>query len=134
MKRNVLRAAKWLMTTTSIQLGVGVLIIGASLLTSVQTDQWHWFQRSGALLVSIGAILSTRRLLRSGLDGLIHGDSASEIIAAIEKHRAHTEDAETKRDLMSAYIGFVVVGLGTVIWAYGDLVGCLIAMNMQCLA
>ena len=134
MKGILLLAAKWLMTTTSIQLGIGVVIIGSSLFASYQTDQWHWFQRSGALLVSIGAILSTRRLLRSGLEGLIHGDSASEIIAAIEKHRAQTEDTEAKQDLMSAYIGFVVVGLGTVIWAYGDLVGCLVDMDMQCLS
>lgn len=114
------------MTTISFLLILGIIIIGASFFASYYTDQWHWFQRSGALLVSIGAILSTRRMLRSGLDGLMHGRSASEVIAAIEKNNAHSEDSETRRDLISAYWGFSVVGFGTLIWAYGDLVGILI--------
>jgi len=134
MKRITLLAVKWLMTTISFLLIAGVIIIGVSFFAGYYTDQWHWFQRSGALLVSIGAILSTRRMLRSGLDGLMHGSSASEVLAAIEKIRGYTEDSETKRDLISAYWGFTVVGLGTVVWAYGDLIGCIIELNMSCLS
>ena len=120
------------MTTISFQLVVGSIILAVSLLASFHTGQWHWFQRSGALLVSIGAILSTRRLLRGGLDGLIQGRSASEVIAAIERIRESTEDAETRRDLLSAYWGFAVVGLGTITWAYGDLIGCFFETGTGC--
>jgi hypothetical protein len=35
-------------------------------------------------------------------------------------------DGEIKRDLVTAYWGFWVVGLGTIVWAYGDLVEYLI--------
>ena len=132
MKRIVLLTAKWLMTAVSFLLVAGIAIISVSFVAGYYTGQWHWFQRSGALLVSVGAILSTRRLLRSGLDGLIQGRSASEVVAAIEEIRACTADTETKRDLVSAYWGFAVVGLGTFIWAYGDLIGCLFALNWNC--
>ena len=121
------------MTTIIFLLIIGAIILAASFIASYYTGQWHWFQRSGALLVSIGAILSTRRLLRSGLDGLLHGSSASDVIAAIEKIRVYTVDHETRRDLLSAYRGFSVVGLGTVIWAYGDLIECIIELNLICL-
>lgn len=134
MKKIVLLATRWLMTTISFLLAAGIFILSASFFASYYTDQWHWFQRSGALLVSIGAILSTRRLLRSGLDGLMHGRSASEVVATIEKIRGYTEDLETKRDLVSAYWGFAIVGLGTIVWAYGDLVECLIEFNVNCLS
>lgn len=134
MKKVMLLAVKWLTTTTIFLLVLGVFIAGTSFLTSYYTGQWHWFQRSGALLVSIGAILSTRRLLRVGLDGLIQKSTYFELAASIERDRGDTETLETKRDLVSAYWGFAVVGLGTVIWAYGDLIECLISLNMDCVS
>ena len=134
MKTTVLLIVKWLMTTASFLLVVGACIVGASFLASYYTGQWHWFQRSGALMVSIGVILSTRRLLRVGLEGLILRSSYFEIVASVETNRDDTQVLETKRDLISAYWGFVVVGIGNVVWAHGDLIECLIAQNMNCVS
>lgn len=134
MKKTALLIVKWLVTTTSLLLVLGAVIVGSSFFASFHTGEWHWFQRSGALLVSIGAILSTRRLLRMGLDGLIQESSYFELAASIEADRDDTHHRETRLDLVSAYCGFAVVGLGTVIWAYGDLIECLIALNMDCVS
>jgi len=32
-------------------------------------------------------------------------------------------------DLAACFVGFWVVGSGTLIWAYGDLLGCLLGSN-----
>ena len=122
------------MTTTSFLLILGACIVGASFFTSFYTGQWHWFQRSGALLVSIGAILSTRRMLRLGLDELMLGSSYFETVASVERNKGDAKDLETKRDIISAYWGFGVVGIGTLVWAYGDLIECLVAQNMNCVS
>ncbi len=132
MKSIGLLVVKWLVTTTSFLLILALCIIGVSLFASYHTGQWHWFQRSGALLVSIGAILSTRRLLRVGLDGLMLGSSYFEIAAGMEANQNASKDLQSKHDLISAYYGFVVVALGTIVWAYGDLIECLVAQNMGC--
>ena len=122
------------MTTTSFLLILGGCIIGASFVISIYTGQWHWFQRSGALLVSIGAILSTRRMLRLGLEGLMLGSSYFETVVSVERNKGDAKDLETKHDIISAYWGFGVVGIGTLVWAYGDLIECLIAQNMNCVS
>lgn len=133
MKRIVLITVRWLITTTSFLLVLGAFLGGVSFLASFYTGQWHWFQRSGALLVSIGAILSTRHLLRVSLDALILQRSYFELVASIDMSRADAADQEARRDLVSAYWGFAVVGFGTVVWAYGDLIECLVARSMVCI-
>ena len=57
---------RWLTTTTCFLLAAVVALLSVSVFLSIYTGDWHWFQRSGALVVSIGAILSTRKLLRTG--------------------------------------------------------------------
>ena len=55
---------RWALTTSWFLFLLAAVLVGLSLLASFYTDAWHWFQRSGALMVSIGAVLSTRRALR----------------------------------------------------------------------
>jgi hypothetical protein len=74
-EKTVLLVIKLLLSTTGFLLVLAASILGISIFASAYTGQWHWFQRSGALVVSIGAILSTRRLLRIGLGGLLEGRS-----------------------------------------------------------
>lgn len=134
MKKTVLHIIRWLMTTTGFLLVLAAGILGVSFFISYLTGQWHWFQRSGALLVSIGAILSTRRLLRVGLTGMLSGSSYFDMARRLEMITGNAQDLETRRDLLSSYWGFGIVGLGTIIWAYGDLIECLIARNMSCVS
>ena len=132
VKLTVFQIVKWLMTTTIFLLTFAACIIGLTFFASFYTGQWHWFQRSGALIVSIGAILSTRRLLRRGINGVLLESSSFEVVMNEEKNEVGVHDLETRRDLISSYWGFGVVGFGTILWAYGDLMECLIAQNMNC--
>jgi hypothetical protein len=128
----VLLPVKSLLSTTSFLLVLAVFILGTFVFASTYTGQWHWFQRSGALVVGIGAILSTRRLLRIGLDGLLQGRTYFDIANNIHANTTGRKDIESERDLVAAYWGFVVVGFGTIVWAFGDLVECIIAWDMNC--
>ena len=133
-EKTVLLVIKLLFSKTSFLLVLAATIFGTSIFASAYTGQWHWFQRSGALVASIGAILSTRRLLRIGLDGLLGGRSYFDVASNIQANPGDKIDMESGRDLIAAYWGFMIVGLGTIVWAFGDLIGCFIADNMDCVA
>ena len=107
-----------MVTSNGFLFAAAVVTVGGSLALSFTTDAWHWFQRSGALLVSIGAILSTRHLLRGMLSSMLEEEKPSETFALDRR-------ALSDSDLATCLVGFLVVGLGTIIWAYGDLLGCL---------
>ncbi len=120
---------RWALTTSWFLFLLAAVLVGFSLLASFYTDAWHWFQRSGALMVSIGAVLSTRRPLSLILEVMI-GDSSP--VRSLS-------DSETTRaidmgELQTCVCGFLFVAMGTLIWAYGDLLGCLLHWNSSCLA
>jgi len=131
-EKTVLSVIKLLLSTTGFLLVLAATIIGISIFASAYTGQWHWFQRSGALVVSVGAILSTRRLLRVGLDGLLEGRSYFDVTSNLQARPGDNRDLEFGRDVIAAYWGFMIVGIGTIVWAFGDLVSCLISQNMDC--
>ena len=75
--------------------------------------------------MSLGAVLSTRRLLRIGIEGMLMGENYF-VVAQRQSLRSSPTDAlETHCDLIFSYWGFWVVAFGTLIWAFGDLVGWL---------
>ena len=118
----LLFAFRWTVTSNGFLFAVAVVVVGGSFALSFTTDVWHWFQRSGALLVSIGAILSTRHLLRGMLTAMLEKRKPSETFSS---DRLALSDS----DLAACFVGLWVVGIGTIIWAYGDLVGCLIGSS-----
>ncbi len=112
---------RWMVTTDRFLFAIATLIVGGSFALSYTLDDWHWFQRSGAMLASIGAILSTRPVLRTTIDTML---------GRLRVNRARHEDGElASADLAACFVGFWVVGTGTLIWAYGDLLGCLLGSN-----
>jgi len=104
------------------------MLVGSSFVISFNTDAWHWFQRSGALLVSIGALLSTRRALGLMLDSMISG---SKLLQPVQVEETAASEAV---ELQTCVCGFLFVAMGTFIWAYGDLLGCLLAWELSCLS
>lgn len=71
-----------------------------------------WFQRSGSVLVALGAIIEFNLLSING-DVNPSGSSGREHIAMSKKHqRLHR---------ILTISAFIVIFLGTVIWGYGDL-------------
>jgi hypothetical protein len=119
---------RWALTTSWFLFLLAAGLVGVSLLASFYTDAWHWFQRSGALMVSIGAVLSTRPALNLILEGMIRGSTPAESLASGE-----TTQAIDMRELQTCVCGFLFVAMGTMIWAYGDLLGCLLQWNSSCL-
>ncbi len=116
-----LLAFRWMVTTDRFLFTIATLIVGGSFALSYTMDDWHWFQRSGAMLASIGAILSTRPVLRTTIDTML---------GRLRVNRARAQDGElASADLAACFVGFWVVGTGTLIWAYGDLLGCLLGSN-----
>ncbi|MFA9421147.1 MAG: hypothetical protein ACERLB_13430 [Gammaproteobacteria bacterium] len=124
----VLVAFRWMLTTSWFLFLLAAILASISLLASFYTDAWHWFQRSGALMVSIGAILSTRHPLGLILDSMI-SDSAPRI------HNQSDESAflNNMGELRTCICGFIFVAMGTLTWAYGDLLGCLVHWDSSCL-
>ena len=121
--RGVLLFAQWLISSPVILVSISVSISIIAFAVSYSLDQWHWFQRFGAISVSLGAILSTRRLLRIGIQGMLMDKNYFVAPRPPSVHLSETDVVETHCDLLCSYWGFWVVGLGTLIWAFGDLVG-----------
>jgi len=119
---------RWALTTSWFLFLLAAVLVGLSLLASFYTDAWHWFQRSGALMVSIGAVLSTRRALSLILEGMIGGSRPARSLSSSE-----TTQTIDMGELQTCVCGFLFVAMGTLIWAYGDLLGCLLHWNSSCL-
>ena len=125
----LLKAFYALVMRTWLLMVLAALVAGASLLASFATGQWHWFQRAGALVVSIGAILSTRPLLRNELMSMILQRTQDLTVPA-----AVVPDDIARQDRTACFCGFWVVGAGTLTWAYGDLLGCLVTWSASCIS
>ena len=123
----ILLAFRWAVSNSLFLYFLAAVLVGGSFLLSFNTDAWHWFQRSGALLVSIGALLSTRRALGLMLDSLIND---SDLVEQVQGEQLVTSEVG---ELRTCVCGFLLVAMGTFIWAYGDLLGCLLPSQLSCL-
>jgi len=124
----LLLAFKWTVSNSRFLYAVAFVLVGSSFVISLNTDAWHWFQRSGALLVSIGAMLSTRRALGLMLDSMIDG---SKLLQPVQVEETVASEVV---ELQTCVCGFLFVAMGTFIWAYGDLLGCLLSWELSCLS
>jgi hypothetical protein len=129
IEQRILVSIRWVLTTTWFLLLLSAVFVGTSLVASLYTDAWHWFQRSGALMVSIGAVLSTRRPLGLILESIL---DARGLRRSSQFRDASNQDEAN--ELKTCLCGFIMVAMGTLIWAYGDLVGCLLYWNASCLS
>jgi len=115
----------------------GVVITTCSIYEDWGRESWQWFQRSGSLLVLLGAILELRSVLRLGVNG-VGGTNTSILMGKVNsvdesspnrklgiKYDEETEEFlyQAAMDKLSGYIGAIFLIFGTVIWGYGDLLG-----------
>ena len=129
LERGFAKLLRRIVTTNWILYSLVGLLVGVSLLASLYTGDWHWFQRSGALVVSAGAVLSTQRALTVILDDMAGAPRPG--LAARTGPAASTRNLQ---ELRTCVCGFMLVAMGTLIWAYGDLFGCLLDWILVCLA
>lgn len=116
-----------------------VAIASVSLYADYGNESYEWFQRSGSLIVLIGAILSYRSIFRLGVRGVGGAPSATGRIgklknsyidenglqkAQVEFSPEDTEyDRQVELDKLAGFIGATYIVFGTIIWGYGDLLG-----------
>ena len=93
----------------------------ASIVGSVCFHDWTWFGRAGGVITILGGVLAARRLIRLRLDELFEaarpGDDAP-LDASPDDF-----DPEERLDMRAGKLSLWVVSAGTLIWAFGDLLG-----------
>jgi hypothetical protein len=77
--------------------------------------QWHWFARAGALRTVMGILLTGAQLIENGRrfkNVIRFMDGEGKVKPAY----THLDDR-----LLGEYLGFRLLIVGTLIWAFGDL-------------
>jgi hypothetical protein len=83
---------------------------------SLRNANWGWFARSGSVLGIVGAVLSCRSVLR-----FTRAERVRIRNMTVVECFTPSELAEQERDSGATVLGVVLLLLGTLIWAYGDL-------------
>lgn len=83
---------------------------------SYRASDWLWFSRSGSVTGIIGALLSCRSVLRLTCEERIRIRHMT-IIECFTP----SEFDDQERDSSAVVLGVVLMLVGTLIWAYGDL-------------
>lgn len=110
-------------TNPFVLLSAVFALTGFFALFSFLTQDWTWFSRSGGLVLIVGGVMATRRIIRSGIEETLQGEyhiSGGEAGTVIEELDSYKND---KADLIAAKMAFFVLPLGTVINCFGDLIG-----------
>lgn len=116
-----------LMINTWIIIAIATGAVGISLLVSLASGDTQWFSRAGSVATVLGLLLLIKHnVLCSGTD---LADAMAEKLH-YRRMRAppppgskqYREDLRrTRRILFDEFTGFMITIIGTVIWAYGDL-------------
>jgi hypothetical protein len=83
-----------------------------------QSGEWHWFMRSGAVTVVVGAVVSFRNVLRLTRDERVRFRNMN----VVEVY-SDSEKIDQERDSAAVIIGVAIMIAGTAVAAYGDLFG-----------
>jgi hypothetical protein len=111
------------LSNISLIVGLVASIVIISMLFSYYTCKWHWFGRSGAIMTMMGVLLSARPLIRMGLTEWLRSQSIIDGGYFLPTPEEIEEDRQTKLDAKAKIIGIVMAVVGTLIWAYGELIG-----------
>jgi hypothetical protein len=99
------------------------LILIVSVGASVWSNQWHWFGRAGAILTIAGLLLTFRPLVRLGLAEFLRSQSNKDLGGLVDTPEETEAARQTKIDGTASVMGVSMAIFGTLVWAYGDLVG-----------
>jgi hypothetical protein len=107
---------------TKVLLTFSLAWVVVSVGLSLWYHDWSWFGRSGAILTLSGAVLTVRPLLRLGPDGFYRDQHTIDGGHAVPTAEEKAAEREGRDDVGASYIGFFCAVIGTIIWAYGDLI------------
>lgn len=103
--------------------GAAALAVVISFAASFVTSKWHWFGRSGAIITMAGVILSVRPLVRMGFSEWFRSLTVIDCGHLEPTPEEIEAERQSKLDATGSHIGVYMAVIGTVIWAYGDLIG-----------
>ena len=114
---------------------MGIMV--ASIYCDYGNEAWVWFQRSGSVMVLCGAILTYRSVLRIGLQGVGGAEPhfiRGTVMGTQENGNVNIKFSEESRQLLreafkdklAGFIGIFLIIFGTLVWGYGDLIGCVL--------
>ena len=107
--------------STRLYLSASLVVVAASCFGSYWTCSWSWVQRSGGVLVLFGVLLSLRKVFRLGARHLADPDQPSTIRGNQLNIRYLMQQTERARDDQSQRPGIVLMVIGTILGAWGDL-------------
>lgn len=93
---------------------------------SYSTQAWHWFGRSGSLITMIGVILGIRPIIRMGYSKWKENLNIIDLGHIEPTPEDQEKDRQESKDSDALLIGGILSIIGTLIWAYGDLMGDLL--------
>lgn len=102
---------------------VSSLIVIASAAASIWSNHWHWFGRSGAILTIAGLLLTFRPLVRMGLAEWLKSQSIIDCGHLVPTEAEAEAGRQTQIDGTASKWGVAIAIAGTLVWAYGDLIG-----------
>jgi drug/metabolite transporter (DMT)-like permease len=112
-----------LLSNIRLVVGFASLWVVASILATYITGKWHWFGRSGAIVTVVGLILSVRPFVRMGLAKWLRSQTVLDYGHIEPTPEELEEERQSTLDAKASKIGLTMAIVGTVVWAYGDLVG-----------
>lgn len=120
-----------LLSNSSLLLSLCTIVVGVSLSVSLWSGAWHWFARSGAIATLAGVVLSVRPLIRMGLLGWVRHQNKIDGGGAGPTPEELEADRQQLLDARAARLGALLAVAGTLVWAYGDLLGELVSLDCR---
>lgn len=102
---------------------VSSLIVIASAAASIWSNHWHWSGRSGAILTIAGLMLTFRPLVCMGLAEWLKSQSIIDCGHLVPTEAEAEAGRQTQIDGTASKWGVAIAIAGTLVWAYGDLIG-----------
>jgi len=126
---------KKITTNIPLLLLLAVSIFVVSVYADLGKHSWCWCQRSGSLIVLIGAVMGYRSVFRRGFKG-VGGENTQFMVGTLKSYDNNENTmkvglSEKDRDALAqdfwdkaaGYIGIILMIYGTLLWGYGDLLG-----------
>lgn len=106
--------------TAVIVFAIVMLLIGGFL--SIVNEEWSWFSRFGSLVTITGLFLLNSDKFRNG----IYGRKPRVFGIRDEAGKQQFTSGEDRINGNAVFLGIIITVIGTIIWGFGDLVGCFI--------
>lgn len=104
-----------------IVLFVAALLTGAAL--SISTSDWNWLARMGSIATISGLLLIMRPIFRQGLYPREEEESDVTAVTVPGAGTFSYFNSEAVLDRHAAVLGTLFTVVGTLIWAFGGLLG-----------